>query len=154
DSGDARVSFAVTVTDTAGQKYSRTLSRVVTAHPLRIEVIPEGGTLVRDVANRVYLFVSYPDGRPAKARLRVSGVDDEVTTSELGVASFELTRAANTIVVTVSAKDSEGRTGRREVSLTCGQVGQDFLIRTDKAVYDSGQTMRLIGLGGGREPVF
>jgi hypothetical protein len=154
DGGDARVTFTVTVTDTAGQKYSRTLSRVVTAQPLRVEVIPEDGSLVSGVANTVYLFVSYPDGRPAKARLRVSGVDGEVATSELGVASFELTPDGAAVDLTVSAADGEGRTGRREVQLTCGRPGPDFLIRTDRAVYDSGQTMRLVALGGGREPVF
>ena len=33
-------------------------------------------------------------------------------------------------------------------------AGGDYLVRTDKAVYRGGETMRVPALGGGREPVF
>src|SRR5262245_32409614 len=45
DSGDARFTLQVTVTDTAGQKQTKTESRVVTHNPIKIEVIPEAGPL-------------------------------------------------------------------------------------------------------------
>ena len=47
---------------------------VVTAQPIHIEVIPESATLVKGVANIVYLFTSYPDGRPAQTRITISNV--------------------------------------------------------------------------------
>ena len=38
--------------------------------------------------------------------------------------------------------------------LQCGLISGDYLIRTDKAVYDGGDTLTLDVLGGGVEPVF
>src|SRR5262249_36988628 len=38
--------------------------------------------------------------------------------------------------------------------LSCGEDSNDFLLRTDRAVYRGGDTVRLIALGGGRDPVF
>ena len=38
--------------------------------------------------------------------------------------------------------------------LTCGKADDDFLVRTDAAVYKGGQTMHVVALGGGNEPVF
>ncbi len=154
DSGDARITLVVTVRDSAGQKQSREVSRIVTARPIRLEVIPETGTLVRGVANTVYFFTSYPDGRPARTRIAVSGFDREVSTGELGVASVELTPDGDQVSLTVRATDDQGRVGRRRVTLQCGRAAGDFLVRTDKAVYDGGQTMHVVALGGGVEPVF
>ncbi len=154
ESGDARISIAVTVRDPAGQEQSKTVSRVVTAQPIRVEVIPESGTLVRGVENTVYLFSSYPDGRPAQTRIALSGFDHELKTDELGVVAVELTPQADEIAWTVRATDEEGKIGRREVALQCGSVAGDFLLRTDKAVYDGGETMHLVALGGGVDPVF
>src|SRR5439155_24046770 len=67
DSGDARLSFLVTLQDSAGQKQTKTVSRVVTNQPMRIEVIPEAGQIVQGVPNTVYRHVSYAGGRPAEA---------------------------------------------------------------------------------------
>ena len=66
-SGDAAISISATVVDSAGQRATRTLSRVVTAQPIRIEVMPESAALVQGVANYVYLYTSYPTaGRPRR----------------------------------------------------------------------------------------
>jgi uncharacterized protein YfaS (alpha-2-macroglobulin family) len=154
DSGDARLTIEVTVTDTAGQKQSKAVSRIVTTQPLRVEVIPEAGTLVQGLPNQIYLFASYADGRPAKARLAVSGLDKELTTNELGVASFETTPTSFAVTWTIQARDNDGHTGRKEAILQGGTVSRDFLVRTDRAVYNGGDTVHLTALGGGVEPVF
>jgi hypothetical protein len=154
DGGDSRVSFQVSVTDSAGQKQERTVSRVVTANPLHIEVIPENGSLVWNESNRVFLFVSYADGQPAKVRVVVSGIDRELTTNALGVAMFELKPTDTQVGVTIRAMDDEGREGRRNVQLSCGMRSLDFILRANKAVYSGGDTMMLTALGGGREPLF
>ena len=154
DSGDAAISVAVTVEDTAGQTQAKTLRRIVTGQPIRIEVIPESGTLVRGMSNTVYLFTSYPDGRPARTRISISGVDQELVTGDLGVASLEVTPAEDRVAWTIRARDDQGLSGRKEVTLQCGQAAEDFLVRTDKAVYDGGETIRILALGGGSQPVF
>lgn len=154
DAGAARIDLDATVTDTAGQKQTRRLSQLVSAESLRIEVIPEAGTLVQGLANTIYLFVSSADGRPVKARVQVSGIEKELTTSELGVTSYETTPTTAEIAQIIRATDDQGRSVRREVHLQCGQAEQDFLVRCDKAVYRSGDTMRLTAHGGGIQPVF
>ena len=156
DSDHAKVAFTATVRDPAGQTQSRTETRIVTNQPIRIEVIPEGGTLVEGLPNTIHLLTSTPDGRPVAARLNVTGVDHELRTSALGAASFEFTPQPpdDTVSWTVQASDDQGRTSRRQVTLTCGKLSGDYLIRTDKAVYRGGEPMHVLALGSGIEPVF
>lgn len=156
DSDDALIAVRGTVVDSAGQTESHTISRVVTKNPLRIEVIPESGRLVPGVSNVVYLMTSYADGRPARTHLAVSGFDREIVTSEAGVATVELTpRTAKDreISWTVRATDQQGLSGRKDFTLPVGRWSDDFLVRTDQAVYTGGQTMRLVAIGRGAEPV-
>ncbi|MFQ5731742.1 MAG: MG2 domain-containing protein [Planctomycetaceae bacterium] len=161
---DASLRIGVTVTDSAGQKHDRHLSRVVTNQAIRVEVIPESGRLVLGVPNVVYLLTTYPDGRPAKTRVAVTGFDKEFQTDALGVTTVNITpvlpdsetevgpRAA--VHWNLKATDVQGRVGRRQVALQPGVAIGDFLLRTDKAVYTSGETMKLTVHGGGVEPVF
>lgn len=154
DSGDARLPFRVTLTDSAGQKQERLVDRVVTTRPVRIEVLPEGGTLVQGVPNKVYLFVSRADGTPLPARLTVSGLSGVLTTDKQGLASFEYLPGPE-VRWTIRATDAQNTLlASRQVQLRCGQAEFDFLLRTDRAVYEAGQTLRLTALGGGAEPVF
>jgi uncharacterized protein YfaS (alpha-2-macroglobulin family) len=154
DSGNARIAVVATVSDSAGQKESQVVSRIVTALPIQIAIIPEAGSLVRGVANRIFVYASYPDGQPARARLEVSGLAKELATNELGVASFETTSPTDQLTVSVRAADEKKHKGFRQVTLSSGPPGSDFLVRTDKAVYDGGATVTLTAVGGGQEPVF
>jgi uncharacterized protein YfaS (alpha-2-macroglobulin family) len=154
DSGDARFALEIAVEDPAGQKQTKMASRVVTAEPLRLEIIPEGGTLVQGMANKVYAFVSRADGNPAAgARVRVTGVEKELTANKVGVTSFPVTPSAAQVELTIAGNDKENRVSKT-VTLTCGQPQQDFILRTDKAVYNGGETVHLTALGGGVEPIF
>lgn len=154
DSGDVRIHIKCTVTDTAGQQHTRRIARVVTARPLRVDLIPESGELVRGLPNTIYLFASYADGTPATARIAVSGLDRELETSELGVASFELTPSTDEVDLSVRVMDADGRIGRERVSLRTGTASGDFILRTDRAVYAGGSTMQVVALGAGSEPIF
>ncbi|MEQ8790740.1 MAG: alpha-2-macroglobulin family protein [Pirellulaceae bacterium] len=154
DGGDARIQVAAVVTDTAGQTYSAGSSRPVTSEPIHLDVIPESGMLVKGVENIVYIYASYADGRPAEVKLLVSGQDQQLETSPVGVAEITLTPDEDEVGLTLKATDDAGRTARRHVDLACGQVGGDFVLRSDEAVYDGGATMTLTAHGGGVEPVF
>jgi uncharacterized protein YfaS (alpha-2-macroglobulin family) len=151
---DAPITLAVKVADAAGQEQSAQASCLVTTRPLRIEAIPEAGTLVKGVPNTVYLLTTQADGRPARTRLAVSWKEAKLRTDELGVAAIEITPTAGTIPLRVEARDEQGRTAQRDFVLPCGQAANDFLVRPDRAVYDGGDTMRLAVLGSGAEPVF
>ncbi len=147
------IEIHATVSDSAGQKQAKTIALAVADQPLRIEVIPEGGALVRGLPNIIYLMVRTPDGQPTKAKLRVTPGNHELSVGELGVASFELTPEADEVWVTVQAEDGQGRTSRREVQLTCRAVSGDFILRPEKAVYQGGDTINLAAIGGGNEPI-
>jgi hypothetical protein len=153
--GNARFMPVASVTDTAGQTYSRGADRIVTARPIDIDVIPEAGNLVKGVANKVYFFASYADGRPAAdLSLNINGGEHTATTSDVGVAEVDITPQSDQLGMTISAKDKEGREGRKHVTLAVGRVAQDFVVRPDKATYGGGETMTLTALGSGVEPVF
>ncbi len=154
DGGSARVAVTATVKDPGGQTQERTETRVVAAHPIRIEVIPEAGTLVANLPNTIHVLTTTLDGQPVQTRLSVSGLDRELHTSALGVASFEVTPQFSTMNWTIQATDDRGRIGRRQVLLTCGALAGDYLVRTDKSVYDGGEPVRVLVLAGGVEPVF
>jgi hypothetical protein len=156
--GDARIGFEVTLTDSAGQKQSALAQRLVTTRPYRIEAIPEAGALVRGVANVVYLLVSMADGSPINgARVTIDGTDvkAETATDARGAAQFSITPQDNQVSWTIRVSDRTGEPLTRRVdTLMCGQAGNDFLVRPDRAVYQAGQTMTLTALGAGVEPVF
>jgi hypothetical protein len=152
-SGEARLELRAIVTDSAGQKHERTAAVLVSAQPLRIEVVPEAGALVRGLVNTLYVLVSTPDGQPVKARVTVAGLAKELVSSDLGVTSFEVTPKSEEVSWTVEAR-ADRRRSSREVRLECGKIAGDFILRTDRAVYRGGDTVKLTALGGGREPVF
>ncbi len=162
DAGDARLTITATITDAGGQRESRAIARVVSARELRIEVLPESGTLIPGTTNRIYALVTTPDGRPAPgARLAITGIDREIVASELGVASFDLSppepvqgAPAADVSLTIAATDATGRRASRSVTLSSRVVSGDFLLRTDAASYVAGGTVALSIFGAGSEPVF
>lgn len=154
DGGNARISVAAVVTDTAGQKYSSSASRLVVAEPILLDIIPESPQLVRGQPNRIYIFARYPHGRPAEVNLLVSGQEEKLRTNNLGVASFELVPEKNRETLIVKATDDDSLTGRKSLSLGVGAVEYDFVVRADQAIYRSGDTMKLLALGSGVQPVF
>jgi hypothetical protein len=152
-----RLIVRATVTDSAGQKQTRDFPIVVASSPMRIEVIPENGSLVPNLMNKVYVLTTYADGRPA--RTRVTGIappeQGAVTTDELGVAEVAILATSNGLDAAVVAEDGAGLRADRRVQIPANQAALDFLVRTDKAVYDGGDTMTVTILGGGQpRPVF
>lgn len=152
--GDAPITFTAVVKDTAGQSQTRAATVTVASRPIRIELAPEAGTLVRGVSNTVHVLTSYPDGRPAKTRLSIGGIDHELQTDARGAASFEATPRSDEASFTVQATDAQGLVGVSTFPMVIGRPGDDFLVRTDRAVYRGGQTLTLTAFGAGREPVF
>ena len=143
DSGDSRFDLHATLRDAAGQKQSANVSCVVTDQPIHIEVVPESGKLVPGLKNTIYFLASYADGRPAAARIVIAGIDREISTDDLGSASIEFTPETESTTWLIRATDNSGHTGRRELTLESGRFAEPFLVRTDKAVYDGGQTVHI-----------
>ncbi len=154
NTGDGKLSVVATLRDAAGQTQLVTVVRTVTEQPIHIEAIPESGKLVPGMSNTVYFLTTYPDGRPVPARIAIEGFDHEVVTDALGAASIEFTPRPDSAKWLIRAIDNEGKIGRREVALEVGRLTEPFLVRTDKAVYDGGQTVHITALAAGANPLF
>jgi hypothetical protein len=153
--GDIQLSFAAAVTDSAGQKQTGGVERTVTRQPVRIEALPENGTLVAGVPNIVYLLATRADGTAVRARLTIGGLNEVVDTDANGLASCEVTPGGGGVRWDIVARDADDKEiARRTVNLPCGPARHDFLLRADRGSYESGQTMRLTADGDGGEPVF
>ena len=54
-----------TVKDSADHAETRGEPITVSESPLLITAVPEGGTLIPNLENQVFILTSYPDGTPA-----------------------------------------------------------------------------------------
>ena len=61
------VLIEATVKDAAGHAETRGEPITVSESPLIITAVPEGGTLIPNLENQVFVITSYPDGTPAAA---------------------------------------------------------------------------------------
>ncbi len=141
--GDAQVWLEATVADDAGHIQSKTIPLTVTANPIRIEVLPESGTLVQGVENTVYILTAYPDGRPAKTSLTIGRDRTAIETSELGIATVRLTPRKQGLQLTVHAADERGLRATVTRRLDIDGAEETLLLRTDRAVYKAGETARV-----------
>lgn len=154
--GDATIRVAAEVTDSAGQSQATLVNRTVTSQAIHLDVIPEAGRIVPGIANKLYVFATYPDGQPVKGKVTLEGRDKSAETSELGVAVFEFEpqQPDTTFALEVSASDEAGRSSRIAMTFATGKASHDYVLRADKPIYNAGETMSLEALGGGKEPVF
>ena len=74
-------------------------------------------------------------------------------TSESGAAVVAFIPTADT-TWHVKATDESGLSAVQQIERPVGASNDGFLIRLDKAVYESGTSMEIEVLGGGVEPVF
>jgi anti-sigma factor RsiW len=136
----------VTVTDTADHAETKASAIVVAKEPLKVLLVPEGGQIVYGIENAFYVLVSYPDGRPAKAevRLRVNGALHDVATDDLGVG-----RIAAREPYAISLEQARDKAGNETKAMEARTPigGDDFLVRLDKPAYKGGETMTVRVLG-------
>ena len=102
EKGKALVKLDVKVTDRARHAERVTRTYKVAASNLQLELVPEGGSLRPGVENIVYAAATYPDGRPAAARvtLTVGGKVLRANTDAVGLARFRLTPSLKQLVRT------------------------------------------------------
>ncbi len=146
DHGAARVLVEATVKDSAGHSETRGEPITVTPAPLLITAVPEGGTLVPNLENQVFVLTSYPDGTPARADLKViasGSPDQQASTDEGGVAVIRINASDKTETLDIDAHDNEGNLAHASVQLQ-SRTGEDqILLRTERAVYRTGDRIQL-----------
>src|SRR5262249_28257699 len=136
--------------DRAGQEQTQRIVRQVDAQPFRYTAIPENGMLVPGVPNAIYVYAYTIDGAPARVKGTVTVGDDvyPIATGELGAAAFTFTPTNGQFALKFDLTDERGQRVATTVLMQPGPAADDFLVRTDKAVYTAGETMHLTGLGG------
>ncbi len=130
--GAARVLVEAQVKDTAGHAETRGEPVVVSQSPLVVTAVPEGGTLVPNLENQVFLLASYADGAPAVAELRTIG--QKVTTDAGGVAVIRVAAGAHPEILRIEASDAatatmprlrfRWRSGPARTRFCCGRSGR------------------------------
>jgi len=144
--GAARVLVEASVKDSAGHTETRGEPIIVTESPIIVTAVPEGGTLVRNIENEVFILTSYPDGSPAKTELMVrgTGLDEQhVTTDAGGVAVVRMTPDSSSTQLDIQARDSGGNRATQTVQLQSRDGQDQILLRVERAVYRVGDPIRL-----------
>jgi uncharacterized protein YfaS (alpha-2-macroglobulin family) len=144
--GVARVLIEATVKDSAGHAETRGEPITVSESPLLITAVPEGGTLVPNLENQIFILTSYADGTPASASLKVHGegiAEQEVTSDDGGVAIATIKPRAGIESVEIEADDREGNHASSKVQLQARQGDDQILLHTERAVYRAGDRIAL-----------
>jgi uncharacterized protein YfaS (alpha-2-macroglobulin family) len=144
--GVARVLIEATVKDSAGHSEARGEPITVSESPLIVTAVPEGGTLIPNLENQVFILASYPDGSPARAdvAVHVAGKSDQtVATDEGGVAVIRLNADEGSDVLHIDATDREGNHAVSTAPLQARTGADQILLRTERAVYRAGDRIQL-----------
>jgi len=144
--GAARVLIEATVKDSADHAETRGEPITVSDSPLLITAVPEGGTLVPNLENLVFILTSYPDGTPASARLKVNLAgtrEQQVTSDDGGVSVVRINPGAGIESLKIEADDKEGNHASSTVQLQSRQGEDQILLRTERAVYHAGDRIAL-----------
>jgi hypothetical protein len=144
--GAARVLIEATVKDSADHAETRGEPITVSDSPLLITAVPEGGTLVPNLENLVFILTSYPDGTPASASLKVNAAgtrEQQVTSDDGGVSVVRINPGAGIESLKIEADDKEGNHASSTVQLQSRQGEDQILLRTEHAVYHAGDRIAL-----------
>ncbi len=144
--GAARVLIEATVKDSAGHAETRGEPVTVSEFPLIITAVPEGGTLIPNLENQVFILASYADGKPATAEIKVRAAgnpEQMVTTDQGGVGVIRLRAGAGAATLRIEASDKEGNRTSVSVDLAARGGPDQILLRTERAVYRAGDRIQL-----------
>jgi len=138
--GAARVLIEASVKDSAGHSETKGEPVTVSPSPLIVTAIPEGGTLIPNLENQIFVLTSYADGKPAKTQIKAG--DQAVATDENGVAVVRMA-AGKAEKLQIEASDSEGNRVSQTVELKPRSGSDQVLLRADRAVYRAGDRVVL-----------
>lgn len=150
DGGKGLVVLRAKVRDTAGQEVVKEQTLTIAKDGVDVALVPEGTRIVPGLENKLDLFLSDPLGAPLAAitaTVKGYGLTQDVTTDADGHASLTISPEAGTATdnapVTVSFGSPSGKAVSRSFQFT-RQPGKEHLaLRTDKAIYDVGDTVNL-----------
>jgi A-macroglobulin TED domain/Alpha-2-macroglobulin family/MG2 domain/A-macroglobulin receptor binding domain/Alpha-2-macroglobulin bait region domain len=143
-----RAVLRMKVREPGGEVRKATAVAPIERYPISITLVPESGSLVPGIPQRLYVTTSLPNGAPVAARVVLrhasapKGALGAVKTDRHGLGVLKLTpRGALQILAT--AKDARGRRGRQVVTLEADTTSTPLLVRPERSLYREGQTMRV-----------
>ena len=143
--GAAILNFEATVTDTADHQQIATKTATVATGEVRITVVPESGELVPGMDNLLFVQTTNPAGAPLAAHVTIEGEGwtRETDTGADGFGRLMVPVAGGTLAAMVTARTEAGDEASQELALQAGQVSGGLLLRTDRALYQVGDTLRI-----------
>ena len=152
--GAASALIEATVKDSAAHAESRGEPITVSQEPLLITAIPEGGTLIPNLENEIFLLCSYPDGSPARATLIVhtpgstvrtpeQAQDQRLSTDSSGIAVLRLNPGSGISALRIEADDHRGNRVTSTVPIETRGGADQILLRADRAVFKAGDRIQL-----------
>ena len=148
DKGSGRFYLQATVTDATEHSEIVNTSLPVSRSPLVIDAVTEGGFVRPGVENIFYVLVSYPDGSPVEANLRVTFLNEnnervEVSSGKYGLAELRRTPRTAYLNVSVEARDLKGNSATRQFNFQGQYSEETILLRPEQPVYKVGDAMKL-----------
>jgi len=139
----ATFDIEVAVIDQAEHREEVSKGLTIASNPLVIDAVAESGTLRPGVENIVYILVSYPDGRPAKATVTLNN-SQPIQTGEYGLAEYRFVAPSSSSGAwfNVTAQDNTGATATKQINLKTDDQGGTILLRTERAAYRVGETLK------------
>ena len=156
--GAARALIEATVKDSAAHAETHGEPITISESPLLITAVPEGGTLIPNIENEVFLLAAYPDGSPATATLTVHPPnlpyhipyigeqpqrDQTLTTDSSGVAIYRVNPGSGIDSLRVDADDHRGNRTKIDVPLETRSGTDQILLHTNRAIFKAGDRMEL-----------
>jgi uncharacterized protein YfaS (alpha-2-macroglobulin family) len=156
--GAARALIEATVKDSAAHAETRGEPITISESPLLITAVPEGGSLIPNVENEVFLLVSYPDGSPASAALTVHQPDRtdripligekpardwQLSTDAAGVAVLRIDPGSGIESLHIDADDRHGNRASTTVPLETRDGSDQILLHTNQAIFKAGDRIQL-----------
>ncbi|MFL6439257.1 MAG: MG2 domain-containing protein [Terriglobales bacterium] len=144
--GAARVLIEATVKDSAGHSETRGEPITVSESSLLLTAIPEGGTLIPNLENQVFVLASHPDGTPVKADLTIHAAgnpDQHLVTDESGVAMARINPGPHDATLNIQATGPEGDHADSSLQLHARQGEEQILLRTERAIYRAGDRIQV-----------
>lgn len=143
EKGKARVKFDIKITDEAKHEENATKSVVITKDDILLEIVPENPTPVLYVDNPFYFIAFYPDGKPAKADIRITAKKGKIkkwllTTDDLGLAETSIISDKGEIEFTAEVTDNKGETSKREYK-SKGEKEEFVYLQPLRRVFEVGE---------------
>ncbi|MCC7540320.1 MAG: hypothetical protein IT379_29150, partial [Deltaproteobacteria bacterium] len=140
ESGDTLL-LSARVVDTAAQEERGSGSLILAAAPLRIHLVTE--SIDAGVESPLWVLVTDPLGRPLRATVEVTTIDQVAETSASGIAELRFVPPAGTLDLEVTATDGAERTHTRRFSLGASGDETRLRIQPDRAFYRAGDVARI-----------